>query len=130
MLLIALALPLVADDSILGTVEKICVGSMGQSDEAERFRILLESELTNVGFTSVAAGKADAILSGAMSVRVYADRSVARATLVLKTPDGTQLWSKDFQPHLHFGGKDSVKLRAQDVAKSLRKDVTSAQKHK
>ena len=70
---------------------------MGQSDESERFRILLEGELTKAGFTSVdAAEKAGGVLTGALAIRVYADESIARATVVLKTPDGRHLWGKDF----------------------------------
>jgi hypothetical protein len=130
-LLSALALPLCADENILASIKAVYVGSMGQSDESERFRILLEGELTKAGFTSVdAAEKADGVLTGALAVRVYADESIARVTVVLKTPDGRHLWDKDFQPYAHFGGIDSVKLRAQDVAKTLRKTVASAAKHK
>jgi len=130
-LLSALALPLCADENILASIKAVYVGSMGQSDESERFRILLEGELTKAGFTSVdAAEKADGVLTGALAVRVYADESIARVTVVLKTPDGRHLCDKDFQPYAHFGGIDSVKLRAQDVAKTLRKTVASAAKHK
>jgi hypothetical protein len=131
-LLLVLTLPLLAtSESTLSSIKRIYVGSMGQSDESERFRILLEGELNKVGFTSVdAAEKADGILTGAMSVRVYANKSTARATVVLKTPDGVHLWEKDFQPHPHLRGRDTVKLRAQDVAGTLRKDVLSAANHR
>jgi len=59
---------------------------------------------------------------------VYADASLAHATAVLKAPDGKHLWDRDFQPHGHFGRIDTVRLRAQDVAKAMRKDVASAAK--
>jgi hypothetical protein len=130
-ILLALALPLCAGENTLAFVKRIYIGSMGQSDESERFRILLGAELTKAGFTSVdAPEKADGVLTGAISVRVYADASIARATVVLKTPGGTHLWDRDFQPHAHFGRVDTVKLRAQDVATTLRKDVASTAKHK
>jgi hypothetical protein len=120
--------PCFAQASNLGSVKKIYVGSIGQSDEAERFRLLLEDELGKVGFSTIDDAKsADAVLTGALSVRVYAEESRARVTVILKTPDGVRLWGKDFEPHVKFGGtKDSVKLRAQDVAKTLRKDVDKA----
>ena len=106
-------------------IKTIQIGSMGQSDEAERFRLLLDSELGKVGFaTTDDPAHANAILTGALSVRVYADTSRARVTLVLKTPDGKQIWGKDFQPHVSFkGSRDTVKLRAQDAARTLKKDL-------
>jgi hypothetical protein len=114
----------------LSSIRRIQVGSMGQSDEAERFRLLLEDELGRVGFATTDDAKtADAVLTGALSVRVYADTSLARVTVVLKTPDGLRIWGRDFEPHHKFGRvKDTVRLRAQDVAKTLRKDVDKAAK--
>lgn len=122
------AAPCFAQASNLGSVKKIYVGSMGQSDEAERFRLLLVDELGKVGFSTVDDAKsADAVLTGALSVRVYADESRARVTVILKTTDGARLWGKDFEPHIKIGGtRDSVKRRAEDVAKMLRKDVDKA----
>ena len=106
-----------------------------RSDEAERFRLLLADELGKAHFATTEDAKtADAVLTGALSVRVYAEESRARVTVVMKTPDGLRLWEKDFQPHpnfqphLKFGGADTVKLRAQDVAKTLRKEVDKAAK--
>ena len=128
-LLLALVLPIHAGDNSLASVSKIYIGPMGQNDEAERFRILLDTELTKAGFTPVdAPEKADGVLTGALAVRVYADESIARVTVVLKTPDGKHLWDGDFQPHGHWGRIDTVKLRAQDVAKALRKEIGKAAK--
>jgi hypothetical protein len=113
----------------LASVKRIQVGSMGQSDEAERFRLLLADELGKVGFATTDDAKtADAVLTGALSVRTYAEKSRARVTVVLKTPGGLRMWGKDFQPRLNlkFGTSDTVKLRAQDVARTLRKDVEEA----
>ncbi len=101
---------------------------MGKSDEAERFRLLLINELDKVGFVTTDDSKAaDSVLTGVLSVRVYADESLARVTVVLKAADGQRIWGQDFEPHFKFGGtKDTVKLRSQDVAKALRKDVDRA----
>jgi hypothetical protein len=120
--------PSYAQPSNLGSIKKIYVGSMGHSDEAERFQLLLVDELGKAGFSTIDDAKdADAVLTGALSVRVYADESRARVTVVLKTTDGVRLWGKDFEPHFKLGGSnDSVKLRAQDVAKALRKDIDKA----
>lgn len=113
----------------LSSIKKIYVGSMGQSDEAERFKLLLTDELGKEGFTTTDDSKmADAVLTGVLSVRVYSDQSLARVTTVLKTPDGVRLWGKDFEPHASFTRSDTVKLRAHDVAKTLRKDIAKAGK--
>ena len=57
-----------AQPSNLGSVKKIYVGSMGQSDEAERFQLLLSDELGKVGFSTIDNAKdADAVLTSAMS---------------------------------------------------------------
>jgi hypothetical protein len=109
----------------LKNIQKIYVGEMGQSDEAARFRILLGDDLTKVGFAVVdSASKADATLSGIMTVRVYSDTSIARATVSLSNPEGVRIWGKDFEAHVgfHLGASDSVRFRAEDIAKSLRKE--------
>ena len=126
-----LAIPCIAQGSgSLASVKKIHVGSMGQSDEAERFQLLLVDELGKAGFvTTDDVASADAVLTGVLAVRVYSDESLARVTTVLKTPDGVRLWGRDFEPHTSFKfQRDTVKLRAQDVAKTLRKDVAKAGK--
>ncbi len=113
----------------LATVKRIYVGSMGQSDEAERFKLLLADELEKAGFATTDDAKtADAVLTGVLSLRVYSDESLARVTAVLKTPDGARLWGRDFEPHASFHRSDTVKLRAQDVAKTLQKDIRKAGK--
>lgn len=115
----------------LAAIKKIYVGSMGQSDEAGRFQLLLVDELGKAGFTTTDDAKtADAVLTGVLAVRVYSEESLARVTVVLKNPDGLRLWGKDFQPHTQFSllGGDTVRFRARDVAKALRKDVEKAGK--
>jgi hypothetical protein len=105
-------------------VKTIKIGSMGQSDEAERFRLLLDEELGKAGFSTTEDDTAaDAILTGALSVRVYNNTSKARVSVQLKTPSGKRLWGKDFEPHFNIRGTETVRLRAQDIAKALAKEA-------
>lgn len=133
-LLLALTLAFVQDGTVerLRDVQRIYIGSMGASDEAERFRLLLEESLTKERFTVVDKDSAaDAILSGVLTVRVYDDDSIARATVRLKNHSGTVIWSGDFQPKVSLFKrvKDTVKFRADNIAEALRKakkkDATS-----
>ena len=48
----ALVLPLCASENTLASIKAVYVGSMGQSDESERFRILLEGELAHLRQTA------------------------------------------------------------------------------
>jgi hypothetical protein len=109
----------------LHLVQKIYVGEMGNSDEAARFRLLLEEELTKKGFLVATQREgADAMLTGVLSLRVYADTSVARATVRLKSSSDDLLWSGDFQPRsaLFKRVRDTVRFRAQNIAEKLRND--------
>ena len=114
------------DRDSLGLVQKIYVGDMGSADEADRFRLLLEEQLTKRGFTIVSnAERADAILTGALSVRVFDDKSEARAFVRLTTPAGERIWARDFGSRLitnPFHRAEPVKRRAEDVANRLRED--------
>ena len=106
-------------------VQKIFVGDMGTSDEAARFRLLLEEQLSKRGFTIVDKSEsADGILTGVLSLRVYADTSLARATVQLKSPTGERLWGGDFEPKSTFFKKvsDTAKFRAENIAEKLRSD--------
>jgi hypothetical protein len=105
-------------------VQKIFIGEMGKSDEAARFRLLLTQTLSDSGFTVVdAEDKADSILSGALSVRVFENNAKARATVQLKSHEGGLLWSGNFTPHrIVFTSKDEVQRRAEEIAKALRSD--------
>ena len=110
----------------LGLVQKIYVGDMGGADEADRFRLLLEEQLSKRGFTVVEkAESADAILTGALSVRVFDDKSEARAFVRLMTPTGEHIWSRDFGNRRlvnPFSRQEPVKRRAEEVANRLRED--------
>ena len=118
------------DKDGLGLVQKIYVGDMGGADEADRFRLLLEEQLTKRGFTIVErAESADAVLTGALSVRVFDDKSEARAFVRLTTPDGERIWAKDFGSRLltnPFKRAEPVKRRAEEVASRLREDWRKA----
>jgi hypothetical protein len=107
----------------LSQVQRIYIGGMGQADEAARFRLLLEDRLTEKGFTVVDKPEdADAILKGALSVRVD-DGSEARVYVTLETLKGDRLWTRDFGNGIFkslFTLKEPVKLRAQEVADALR----------
>jgi len=114
----------------LWKIQKIYVGEMGQSDEAARFRLLLEEQLSKSKYIVVSQpADAEATLSGILTVRVYANTATARATVRLKSPGGEPLWSGEFEPLRHYSGtKDPVKLHAEYVAAYLRADSNKAAK--
>lgn len=116
----------ITNQNKLRLVQKIYVGEMGKADEAQRFRLLLKEQLSKKGFTVVeSAERADAILSGALSVRVLDDNSEARVYVTLDTPGGERLWARDFGNKFltnPFNRKEPTKRRAEDVANGLRKD--------
>ena len=107
----------------LHDVHKIYVGDMGRADEAERFRFLLGEELEKKGFTVV--GSADAILTGALSVRVGDDQTEARAFVRLETKAGQRIGARDFGHRRvilnPFDRKEPTKRRAAEIAEELRK---------
>jgi hypothetical protein len=110
----------------LGQVKKIYVGDMGDDVEAERFRLLVEEALVKEGFTVVGnVIGADAVLTGALSVRDYDDKSEARAFVRLLTPSGTRLWGRDFGHRRvvnPFSRKEPTKRRAAEIAEALHRD--------
>lgn len=115
----------------LQLIQKIHVGSMGDADEAERFRLLLEEQLAVRGFTVVDKPEAaDAVLTGALSVRVQHEKSRARVYVKLSTPQGERLWGRDFGSRITspFNRTEPVKLRAKDVADGLREEWEKAAK--
>ncbi|MDQ3804632.1 MAG: hypothetical protein M3416_12460 [Acidobacteriota bacterium] len=119
--------------SALGEVRKIYVGDMGRDDEAERFRLLLEEQLSRRGFTVVGRPEeADAVLTGALSVRVYDEKSEARVFVRLESQSGARLWSRDFG-HKRFkvnplSLKEPTRRRAEEVAQALHRDWEKATK--
>ena len=110
----------------LRDVHKIYVGDMGKADEAERFRFLVGEELEKRGFTVVeSADEADAILSGALSVRVGDEQTEARAFVKLESKSGQRIWARDFGHRRvilnPFDRKEPTKRRAAEIAEELRK---------
>jgi hypothetical protein len=100
------------------TPTKVYVGSMGHSDEAERFRMLVRTELEKLSIATVDnADDADAVLTGIIAVKVD---ERGHATLELKDRSGKRLWSGDFAPGI-WARYDEVKTRAKKVAKELKK---------
>lgn len=107
-------------------IQKIFVGDMGKADEASRFRLLLEDELTKRGFTVVdSADQADGVLTGVLSLRVLDEKSQARVYVTMNAPGGQRIWARDFGERVlvnPFKRIEPVKRRAQEVAKELEEE--------
>ena len=117
----------------LHLVQKIYVEEMGISDEAARFRLLLEDQLSGKGFTVVdKPEKADAILGGAFSVTqsgIYGGPADIGVTARLNSSDGVRLWGTNIggqiiilNPVKFFKFKEPFEYRAKELAKKLRDD--------
>ena len=117
-----------AQNPALHLVRKIYVGTMGQGDESERFRRLLEQALRRVGFEVADKPEdADATLTGTHSAEVHGDKAFARETVTLKTRSGKQIWSGDYvSQHWGEGANDTVKTTAENCADALGKDWAKA----
>ena len=114
---------------------KIHVGSMGPTEFAERFRLLLEDELAGFGFIPTKKENAEAILTGVLTYRqTYSSKEGTggtrpryEATVRLHTPDGERIWGGSFVPKRRAPfknwkrKKDWLLMRAWDVAKALAK---------
>jgi hypothetical protein len=102
-------------------VQKIYVDEMGKSDDSDRFRLLVREKLADKGFTMVdTPDEADGILKGSLATQLSQGTTKARASVLLKSQSGTTLWSDDFGVRFAFGPhRDSIKLRAEDVADGL-----------
>lgn len=108
---------------------RIHVGSMGEGDEGEHFRVMLGYELGRSGFKVVDfEQQADVVLTGLLSTRVQAGRPVVRATVFLKTRDGKTLWTGDFDDTADGKrrNEDTLRRRAEDVAKALKRATDQA----
>ncbi len=122
-----------ARQTSLHLMQKLYLEELGTSPEAARFRLLLEDKLSEKGFTIVdKPEKADAILSGALSVSsagIYGGTSDIGVTVQLKSIAGERLWSGNFAGQIILLGpisslkfKDVVDYRAKELAKKLRSD--------
>ena len=126
LLAVALLLPIVApaqSDPALHQVRKIRITTLGSSEDATRFRTLLQDALRANDFEVVNA-YADATLTGTFSSEAHADYASARATLQLKSRDGKQLlWSGDYASQ-HKGSipEDVIQTLANTCAERLHHD--------
>jgi hypothetical protein len=122
-----------APPTALHLVQKIYVEEMGTSTEAARFRLLLEDQLSEKGFTVVdKTEKADAVLSGVLSVArsgIYGGPADISVTARLISPEGGRLWSANIggqitilNPITSLKFKEPVEYRAKELAKKLRGD--------
>ena len=119
----------------LHLVQKIYISELGSSDEAARFRLLLEDELSERGFTVVGgAAEADAVLSGALSVS-HAGRhggvTDVAVTVRLHSAGGERLWSINLPKSATIASvfkirgirsREPVEYRAEELARELRED--------
>jgi hypothetical protein len=117
----------------LHQVQKIYVEALGNSDEAARFRLLLEDRLSEKGFTVVdKPEQADAVLGGALSVAqtgIYGGPADVSVTARLVSADGTRLWGDNIggsmiilNPVKSIKFREPVEYRARELAKRLRGD--------
>lgn len=134
-----LTLPAKTNDShlvrTLSDVHSIYVGSMGHDDEAVRFHRMLKQELTHAGFAiEEDPAKADAVLSGTLSIRVLDGYSRAFCDVTLRAFDGATLWQSAFGPRFRRfwhgnRSRDDVKNRAGDITDKLLKDLKQSTVH-
>ncbi len=117
----------------LHLIQKIYVEEMGTSPEAARFRLLLEDQLGEKGFTIVdKAQKADAVLGGVVSVArsgFYGGPADISVTARLISADGDRLWSSNMGGQIYILNpvsslkfKEPIEYRAKELAKKLRND--------
>lgn len=122
----------------LEPINNIFLQISSQSPDADRFKMLLRIELGKNGFKVLdSKEESDAILEAAITVRQsysadqYGGSTSTRgyATCILKDRQNNILWAKDFSPKFFRGFKrlDSVAIRAEDIAKSLKKELTTPQ---
>lgn len=127
--------PSPAQPRVLHLVQKIYIGDIGTSEEAVRFRLLLEDKLSQKGFTVVTQPEnADAILSGALSVSTvgfYGGVSDINVTARLISNSGERLWSINLPKPVTFKSafrvtglkiKEPAEYRAEELARNLRAD--------
>lgn len=124
----------------LNSAQRIYVESMGTSPEADRFRLLLEDQLGERGFTVVdTSEKADAVLSGVVSVArsgFYGGPADISVTARLISSAGDRLWSGNIGGQIYILNpvnslkfKEPIEYRAKELAKKLRSDWEKSGRH-
>jgi hypothetical protein len=108
---------------------------MGHDDEAVRFHSMLKQELIHAGLTlEEDPAKADAVLSGTLSIRVLDGYSLAFCDVTLRAFDGATLWQSAFGPKFRrfwhgLRSRDDVKNRAGDITDKHLKDYKQSTTH-
>ncbi len=115
----------------LKDVRTIYLGRFGDSDEAERFRMVLSIELPRRGFTLVhTLNDADAEVQGILSVRDSFAGPVVTCTAELINLRNDRLWARDYAPKTIWrpapwpSTRDPLKQIAESIAKELQKAKT------
>ncbi len=105
-------------------IGRIYVGTMGDNDDAEQFRVMLQYELGRVGFKVVDfAPQADSVLTGLITDRVVGGKATSRVTVFLNGRNGKRIWTGESSgtPGEARSVEDIFRLRAQDIARSLKR---------
>lgn len=109
---------------------KIFIGSFGSGDDAEQLKIALGYELSQAGFKVVDfLNQADSWITGLVVTRVEDGKQTKRVTVFLKDRQGNSLWNQDIGSASNGNrtGSDVIRLRAQQIARELRKDSAPTQ---
>ena len=125
----------------LHDVQNIFIEDLGGSDEAARFKLLIEGELSNKGFKIVDSPKqADATLSGVLSVvdpGYFRGPNDISVTLKLAGADGGRLWTGNsagqiriYNPIRAQTFDEPVAYRARELAKKLRDEWQKSAKRR
>ena len=125
----------------LHDVQSIYIEDLGGSDEAARFKLLIEGELSNKGFKIVDSPKqADANLSGVVSVvdlGYFGGTNDISVTLRLAGADGGRLWTGNSAGQIHIYNPiraqtfdEPIAYRARQLAKKLRDEWQKSAKRR
>ncbi len=111
----------------LPDVQRIYVGDMGYEEEAERFRLMLEEQLQKRDFEVVIdPDRADAVLTGVLTMTHYEYNSDARVTVRVTSPSGDVLLTKDFGQGRFIANplnlKEPLRRRAEEAAEALKRE--------
>src|SRR5947209_4393128 len=131
LLLVLVAAAAAADQPValdLKNVRTIYLGRFGDSDEAERFRMVLSIELPRRGFTLVhVLNDADAELQGVLTIHDSFAGPVVSCTAELINLRNDRLWAHGYGPKTMWrpapwpSVRDGVKQIGEAIAKALAK---------
>jgi hypothetical protein len=131
--LLSVLAPSIGMGQDLSSLKAIQVGTMGHTDDAERFRMIAEEQLSKKGFSIVdVPERAEAILTGVITIQNSADGSSTEfTTVVLKGKDGVRLWSNDYclwRPYSSIVKVDGVRFRAEVLANDIQRACKKARR--